>query len=422
MSSAPAQTRCPYPLDGNATDIHGEAAALRASGPAARVELPGGVPAWAVTDPHLIRRLLAHPRISKDAHRHWLAYLNGNLPVGWPLQMWVESRSVQTAEGAEHGRLRRPLAPVFSARRVRGLAPRIEEITEALLDDLGEAAAAAPDGVVDLRAYFAGRLPWAVVTTLLGLPEALHDGFRAVTDAAFATNLDHERATAIMAEDVRLLEDLIAIKTEHPRDDLVSALITAHREGLYSERELADSIQMLIGAGYGTTASMLDHAVVNLLTHPDQLDMARSGQVPWDQVVEETLRHQAPVANFFMRFPTEDLYDEPTGLTFRQGDAIVINYAAAGRNATVHGDDADLFDIARSTTGEHVAFGHGRHYCLGAELARLEGRIALPALFARHPGLELAVEPDRLAPLPSIISNGHQEIPVRLGENAGRPA
>ncbi|MEV1007356.1 cytochrome P450 [Streptomyces sp. NPDC049881] len=408
-------TGCPYHLDGAATDIHGEAAALRALGPAARVILPGGIPAWSVTDPHLIRRLLTHPDISKDAHQHWPAYIDKEIPEDWPLRIWVDVRNALSAYGSEHRRLRRPLAAAFSTRRVRALTPRIEEITRTLLDEL---AAADPEETVDLRARFAWRLPLLVVNAVLGVPEELHDGFRDAVGNLFATDLPPEEAAAAPVAVYGLITQLIAHKHEQPGDDVTSALIASHAEGELTGQELADSLMLLIGAGHETTVNLLDHASVDLMLHPDQLAEATSGRVGWDQVVEEALRHQAPIATIILRFAVRDVHDEATGLTFARGDAIAINYAAAGRDPGVHGDDADRFDINRATAREHLAFGHGAHLCLGAELARIEARIALAALFDRFPEIRLAVAADGLRPMPSLISNGHERVPVRLGPAA----
>ncbi|MBZ3908430.1 MULTISPECIES: cytochrome P450 family protein [Streptomyces] len=418
-TSAPAAQApaggCPYRLDATGSDIHGEAAALRVLGPATRVLLPGDIPAWSVTDPHLIRRLLTHPDISKDASRHWPAYHDGTVPTDWPLRIWVDVRNALSAYGDEHRRLRRPLAAAFSTRRVRALVPQIEAITHALLDDLQHAG---PEESVDLRARFAWRLPLLVVNAVLGVPEDLHDDFRDAIGALFATDLTPEDAEAAPVRVYELIAALLARKRAKPGDDVTSGLISAHDDGQLSEQELADSLVLLIGAGHETTVNLLDHAVTNLLTHPDQLNQATTGRIGWEHVVEETLRHQAPIATIILRFAVCDVLDEATGITFAAGDALAINYAAAGRDTELHGADADEFDINRAGARDHLAFGHGPHLCLGAELARIEARIALEALFTRFPRLRLAVTPDQLQPLPSLISNGHQQLPVHLGTPA----
>ncbi|GHH76916.1 cytochrome P450 [Streptomyces sulfonofaciens] len=415
MTATPPDTGCPYPLDGSGTDIHAEAAALRARGPAARVLLPGGIPAWSVTDPQLIRRLLTHPGISKDAHRHWPAYVRKEVPEDWPLRIWVDVRNALSAYGSEHRRLRRPLAAAFSTRRVRALAPRIEEITRDLLDEL---CTAGPEEVVDLRARFAWRLPLLVVNSVLGVPGHLHDAFRDAIGDLFATGLPPEEAAAAPVRVYALIDELLAHKRGHPEDDVTCALITAHTDGELTVRELADSLMLLIGAGHETTVNLLDHATAGLLSHPAQLAAATSGRTGWEQVVEEALRHQAPIATIILRFAVHDVVDEPTGLVFARGDALAINFAAAGRDPGVHGGDADRFDTARATAREHLAFGHGPHLCVGAELARIEACIALRALFARFPDMRLAVGPAELQPLPSLISNGHRRLPVVLGAAA----
>ncbi|MET9083188.1 cytochrome P450 [Streptomyces sp. NPDC004237] len=403
---------CPYSLDPTGADIQGEGAALRVLGPAARILLPGDIPAWSVTDPDLIRRLLVHPDISKDAHQHWPAFIERRIPADWPLRHWVDVRNALATYGAEHRRLWRPLAAAFNVRRVRAMAPQIQAITDTLLDVL---ATVGPGEVVDLRARFAWPLPLLVVNNVLGAPEDMHDDFRDVIDMLFDTTLTPEQAAAAPALVNDLIGQLITRKRRAPGDDVTSQLIDARDAGELSDEELADSIQLVIGAGHETTVNLIDHTVVSLLTHPDQLALVTSGDIEWSQVVEEGLRHQAPIANLLLRFVVTDVTDPVTGITFERGDALVVNYAAAGRDPDTHGPTADQFDITRTTARDHLAFGHGPHLCLGSELARLEARTALASLFTRFPNLRLAVTPDQLQPLPSFISNGHTRIPTHLG-------
>ncbi|BAJ26156.1 MULTISPECIES: cytochrome P450 [Kitasatospora] len=406
--------RCPHRLDLDGSDLHAESAALRAAGPAARIELPGGVTGWSLTDPALIKRLLTDPRISRDASRHWTADLAGEVPADWPLRMWTDVRNALTAYGPDHARLRRLIGPAFSARRVRALAPEIERITAGLLDRL----AAHPEGeVVDLRAEFIWVLPLMVANTLLGVPEEIHDAFRSTIGRTFETGATPEEAVR-NAEAVYVQLALLAkAKREEPGDDVTTALVQARDEetgGGLDERELLDNLLLLVGAGHETTVNLIGSTIAQLAADPQQLDQLKADPARWPDAVEETLRHQPPVANILARFPVEDVHDEPTGLTFVRGDLLVVNFLAAGRDPALHGEDAARYDHTRPTRRDHLSFGHGVHYCLGAELARLESRIALAALFERFPCLTLAVPADELRPLPSFISNGPRELPVLL--------
>lgn len=183
-----------------------------------------------------------------------------------------------------------------------------------------------------------------------------------------------------------------------------------------SEKELVDNLIMLLSAGCEPTVNLMANAVVLLLREPGQLELVRSGRASWGDVVEEALRVEAPGANAILRYAVEDVRVGETVIP--RGDALVIGFAAAGRDPGVHGEDAERFDVTRATRREHLSFGHGVHYCLGAPLARLEAEIALQALFARFPGMRLAVEPGALRPTESFISNGPREVPVLLGPPA----
>ncbi|GAA3786150.1 cytochrome P450 [Streptomyces phyllanthi] len=406
-------------IDTTGRDIHGEAARIRARGPVTRVELPGAVEAWAVSSTELLKRLLTDPRVSKDPRQHWPRFIDGGITPDWPLFTWVAVHNMFTAYGGEHRRLRILVSKAFTGRRTAALQPRIEEITKELLDGIEEAGRRSP--VVDLREELCYPLPIRVISELFGLPEDRGAELRRLVDRLFDTSADPGEMTAAYEQMYGVLAELVATKRQSPGDDLTTGLIAARDEEggtRLSERELVDTLTLMVSAGHETTVNLLDNAIHALLTHPDQLALVRSGRGSWDDVVEETLRYDAPVASLPLRYAVEDLalgeLGGPEGVVIRRGEPILAAYAAAGRDPGRHGEDAGRFDVTRADK-EHLAFGHGVHHCLGAPLGRLEARIALPALFARFPGLQLAANDEELGHVESFISNGHRRLPVRLG-------
>ncbi|GAA2427728.1 cytochrome P450 [Streptomyces macrosporus] len=399
----------PVVLDPSGRDVLGEADRLRSRGHVVPVELPGGVTAWAATGCEAARRLMLDPRVSKDAHRHWPAWIDGEVDESWPLAMWVSVRNMLTTYGEDHARLRRPVARVFTARRTAELRPRVEAITAELLDRI---AALPPDRPVDLREEWALRLPVRVIYELLGVADHAHDRLRHLIDHLLKTSATAQEAADNQRELYAALSELVAARRAAPGPDLISDLIAAcDGDAGLDEKELIDTVLLVIGAGYETTTNLLDQAVFSLLTHPEQLELVRTGRATWDDVIEETLRARPPIANIPLRYAVEDI--EVAGVVIRKGDPIVVSLAAAGRDPDVHGADAGRFDITRPTRADHVAFGHGVHHCPGRPLARMEAAVALPALFDRFPRLTLAVPPEELRPLESFISNGHRALPVR---------
>ncbi|GHF24478.1 cytochrome P450 [Streptomyces mashuensis] len=373
-----------------------------------------------MTSQALLKRLLTDPRVSKDPHRHWPAWINGEISPEWPLYTWVAVTNMFTAYGSDHKRLRTLVAKAFTARRTAALRPRIERMAADLLDALD---ATAPGEVVDLREAYAYPIPIQVICELFGVEdEATREGLRRCVDSIFHTAAGPEEVTATYTELYGLLRGIVAAKRERPGDDMTSVLISARDEddSRLGEQELVDTLLLMIGAGHETTVNLLDNAIHLLLSHPEQLALVRAGKAGWQDVIEETLRVQAPVANLPLRYAVEDI-EVGGGVVLRKGDAILAAYAAAGRDPQIHdrvgdgvGDgDSARFDVMR-TTKEHLSFGHGVHFCLGAPLARLEAEIALPALFARYPDMELTVPAEGLEPVESFISNGHRSLPVTL--------
>ncbi|WP_158852605.1 cytochrome P450 family protein [Saccharothrix deserti] len=410
-------TRAPLVhLDPSGADHHGEAARMRELGPVVRAVLPGDVRMWVVTEYALLADLVTDPRVSRDWH-NWHALQRGEVPEDWPLLNVIRLNSVMSHDGAEHQRLRRPLIRTFTRSRVEGLRPRIEHIVTTLLDDLPNQAG--PDGAVDLRQHYAYPFPMQVICELIGVPESWRPRFRELIDSVVRADTTAEETLAIQEERHDLWSRLIAMRRAEPVDDLTSALIAINNEDneALTDEELEDTLWMLIGAGHETTLALIINATRALLTHPDQLAIARDGDAEtWAKVVEETLRWDAPIGNFPARYPLEDI--TVGGVTIPKGEAILAPFSGVNRDPARFGPGADRFDITRPPT-KHIAFGGGPHVCLGAHLARIELAVALPALFARYPDLRLAVEPGELTPVPSFMFNSAISLPVHLGPAAG---
>ncbi|MFE3757680.1 cytochrome P450 [Nocardia tengchongensis] len=404
-------SQSPIVLDVTGADIQGESARIREQGPVALVELPGGVRAWSVTDQAVLKSLLADTRVSKDPRQHWSAFQNGEITEAWPLLPWVAVENMFTAYGSDHRRLRKLVSPAFTHRRTTAMRERIEAIVAELLDELAELPAGS---TADLRSLYAYPVPIRVISGLMGVPEHLDAAIHKCVDGFFDGSLTAEEAMANFMDMYARVGELVAYRREHPGDDITTAMIASRDEdgSQLTDKELVETLMLVINAGHETTVNLIGQAIVALLAHPEQLADVRAEKATWNDVIEETLRYQAPVAHLPLRYAVEDIDVE--GILITKGEAILASYAGASRDPKIHGGTADQFDVHRDTKDQHVAFGHGAHHCLGAPLARMEAAIALPALFERFPNLRLATPATELTPIGSFISNGHTSLPVVL--------
>jgi cytochrome P450 len=404
--STPIPPTCPV-LDPIARATHAEAAALRVLGPAVLVELPGPVHAWSVTRYNIIQALTRDPRVSRDARRHWPGL--AEIPEGWSLAPIVLMQSFMNAYGEEHRRLRRRIAPSFSPRRVAQLRPQIQ----AAADRLVEALAALPPGATaDVRQDLALPLAMTVICDLFGVPGHMRGKLGAAIHAVLDPSVDPEQGLAIQAEIHSRFTELLRYKGEHPADDLASDLLLSSKsvEEPMPEPVLLDTLFLVIGAGYETAVNLITSAVGLLLANPGGLARIREGTISWQDIVEESLRYEGPAMHMPMRFALEDI-DLGEGVVIRKGDPIIIGFAAAGRDPELHPDCPESFDPTRAGK-EHLAFGDGPHFCLGAHLGRLETEIALATLFTRLPDLALAHPGDQPARLPSFVVNGFANLDI----------
>lgn len=392
------------------TDPMEEARKLRDLGRLVPVMLPGDVPAWAATDLTTSHEILGHEHLTKDP-AHWPALTDGSVPDHWELIALVRGASMLHQGGDDHRRLRRLVSGAFSRAPIESLRSRITEITDELLDDLESAARSG--GPTDLREAFAFPLPVRVICEVLGVPQTAISNLRTQFDRLVTPqdSSDPEADIRIAVADIyRTLGEFISLKRAAPADDLTTALIQAHDDGdRLSEQELVETLFLILIAGHETTINAITNSVHALLTHPGALSEALNGDgEAWARVVDEGLRFSSPIRHVVLRYATTDL--DIAGTRIRKGEAVLAATIAANHDPGRH-DRPEEFDPTRSTSKDHIAFGYGAHYCLGARLAKLETEIALRGLFERFPHLQLAADPAQLC---SISLQGFNSLPVYL--------
>jgi cytochrome P450 len=302
----------------------------------------------------------------------------------------------------EHTRLRRLLAPSFSARRLEALVPRIREVVDTRLDALE--AAGSPADLVEL---FATAVPSLVIGEFLGVPEEEQIEFGKLAAGRFDLIESILSPLDSAAASIEYLLGLIARHRRSPRDGLLTRLIEEHPD--IDDRELAGLADGLLVGGHETTASMLALGTLVLLSDPARAAVVRDGDDDAaDRAVEELLRHLTVVQVAFPRFARADT--EIAGQPVAEGDLVLCSLSSANRDAAL-GEGLEDVDLTRPPT-PHLAFAYGIHHCLGAQLARLELRVAFPALLRRFPGLRLAVDPAEVRYSERSIVYGVAELPV----------
>jgi cytochrome P450 len=383
-------------------DPMGLFARLRESRPVAQGLMPDVGRVWIITRYADVRAALTDPRLANKAH------------LGPNDDPSVSSgaagvHALLNTDPPEHTRLRRLMQKAFTPRRAAQLRPRTAEIATRLLEQL-----TAGGEVVDLLGGYARPLPITVISELLGIPET-DRGWIWVTVTDFGKG--GEELQRVPQELGTYFTKLITAKRAEPGSDLLSALVLAHdnasedgAEGTLTITELLSAAYHLVMAGFDTTVNLIASGTLALLTHPEEMARLRQDPSLLPAAVEELLRFTSPVNHVTIRSTIEDL---PIGdMVIPAGERVLIATSSADRDPAQF-PDPDHLDFRRDS-GNHVAFGHGIHYCLGAPLARMEAEVALGALLRRFPEMSLAVAQEELRWRPVSLMNGLESLPVRL--------
>ncbi len=322
------------------------------------------------------------------------------------------TRSMLNIDPPDHTRIRGIVQKVFTPRAIEQLAPRVQSLVDAALD-----AVVARGDTMEVIADLAFPLPFQVISDMLGMPDGDRDELRAW---AHTLTLGLEPTLAslhfddiIEASDLMTAHVLDAIewKRAHPADDLLTALIEAEDGGeRLTADELVDQVVLLFVAGHETTVNLIGNGTLALLRNRAQLERWQRDPSIATNAVDELLRYDSPV-QFSRRVTTSDV--DVDGRTIPTGAFLFIVLGAANHDPARWGPDADALDLTRSGAAQHLAFGSGIHHCLGAALARLEGRIALGTLVARFPEVSLGSEEPQWSG--RLTLRGLDRLPVALG-------
>ncbi|MEM7129223.1 MAG: cytochrome P450 [Chloroflexota bacterium] len=309
-------------------------------------------------------------------------------------------------DSGDHARLRGLINKAFTPRMVNQMQGRVQSIADSLLDEFAHL------GQADLIDTYAFPLPIVVIMEMLGIPVEDRQQFRIWSHAFIAPTINDEEwqnARQLLTDFTNFLRDVFDERRRAPQDDLISGLIEAEEAGdKLSEAELFGMVILLIVAGHETTTNLIGNGVLALLQYPDQLAKLMQDPTLIDSAIEEMLRYDGPVERATMRFAAEDI--ELGGQCIQRKDAVSVALSSANRDDKRF-DAPNAFDITRQNN-KHLGFGYGVHYCVGAQLARMEGAIAIKSLFQRLPHLRLDVPVESLTWDTVPIIRGMKEMPM----------
>ena len=367
---------------------------LQAEGPIARIRTHVGDETWLVTRYDEVRELFADPRLGRSHPNPEQAARLTNSAL---MSGAVDDKD----EDTNHAMMRALLMPAFSPRRMRAMRPHVQQIVDSIIDGM-----LADGGPVDLHERLSMPLPVLVICALLGVPYEDRDDFRAWSDGV-GDMVDGARSAAAWTNLTTYMKGLINQKRTAPGDDLISDLLADYGDKV-GDDELASLCAGLLFAGHETTMVRIDVGTVLFLANPDQREAYVRDEKLAASAVEEVLRCSMNGGGGLLRYAREDM--EIAGARIKAGDAVLLGAGGANHDERVF-PDAARFDISR-TANQHLSFGHGARYCIGANLARLELQIVFDALLRRIPTLRLAVPVEELELRVNQLGGGLVAVPV----------